>query len=157
MLAIVALAFSGPKWLFAETSAERGRAGVFAVSAGWCALADLSAPHAGVVGFRTGDRHRPRHHLANELHADAQVGAWYALFFGATVPTLLLYGWLCRASVALAADRRHRARRPADDAAVFVTTRTARCRGVVMGCSTASPAAPVSISRSAPAPNACEG
>src|SRR5262249_29313619 len=37
------------------------------------------------------------YHLSADLHAsDTAVGAWYALFFGAGVPTLLLYGWLCR-------------------------------------------------------------
>jgi MFS family permease len=36
-----------------------------------------------------------QYHLANELHAsDAQVGAFYALFFAASVPTLILYGYL---------------------------------------------------------------
>lgn len=36
-------------------------------------------------------------HLANDLHAsDAQVGAWYGLFFGAFAPVYVLYAWLCR-------------------------------------------------------------
>ena len=36
-------------------------------------------------------------HLSNTLHAtDAQVGQWYALFFGAMIPIMALYGWLCR-------------------------------------------------------------
>ncbi len=37
------------------------------------------------------------YHLSNSLHAsDSQVGAFYALFWGSAVPTLLLYGWLCQ-------------------------------------------------------------
>ncbi len=35
--------------------------------------------------------------LANALHASgAQVGAFYAIFYAACLPTLLLYGWLCQ-------------------------------------------------------------
>ena len=38
-----------------------------------------------------------QYHLANALHAsDAQVGAFYAIFYTACLPTLLLYGWLCQ-------------------------------------------------------------
>jgi MFS family permease len=38
-----------------------------------------------------------QYHLANALHAsDTQVGAFYAIFYAACVPTLLLYGWLCQ-------------------------------------------------------------
>jgi energy-converting hydrogenase Eha subunit C len=37
------------------------------------------------------------YHLANALHAsDAQVGAWYAIFYGASLPPYAFYGWLCR-------------------------------------------------------------
>jgi MFS family permease len=36
-------------------------------------------------------------HLSNDLHAtDAQVGAWYGIFFGSFAPVYLLYAWLCR-------------------------------------------------------------
>ena len=36
-------------------------------------------------------------HLANDLHAtDAQVGAWYGIFFGAFIPVYVVYTWLCR-------------------------------------------------------------
>ncbi|HEX7946118.1 MAG TPA: MFS transporter [Phenylobacterium sp.] len=36
-------------------------------------------------------------HLANDLHAsDAQVGAWYGIFFGSFVPVYVVYTWLCR-------------------------------------------------------------
>ncbi len=36
-------------------------------------------------------------HLSNDLHAtDAQVGAWYGLFFGSFAPVYLAYAWLCR-------------------------------------------------------------
>jgi MFS family permease len=38
-----------------------------------------------------------QYHLANALHAsDTQVGAFYAIFYAACVPALLLYGWLCQ-------------------------------------------------------------
>ncbi|MFI4975767.1 MAG: MFS transporter [Caulobacterales bacterium] len=38
-----------------------------------------------------------QYHLADGLHAsDAQVGAFYALFWGCSIPTLLLYGYLCQ-------------------------------------------------------------
>lgn len=37
------------------------------------------------------------YHMGNDLHAsDAQVGAWYAIFFGSFAPVYLLYGWLCQ-------------------------------------------------------------
>jgi MFS family permease len=36
-------------------------------------------------------------HLANALHAtDTQVGSFFGVFFVAFVPTIALYGWLCR-------------------------------------------------------------
>lgn len=36
-------------------------------------------------------------HLANDLGAsDAQVGAWYGIFFGAFAPVYVFYAWLCR-------------------------------------------------------------
>ena len=36
-------------------------------------------------------------HLSNTLHAtDAQVGQWYAIFFGSMVPIMAGYSWLCR-------------------------------------------------------------
>jgi MFS family permease len=38
-----------------------------------------------------------QYHLANTLHAtDAQVGAFYAIFFGLYGPSFLLYAWLCQ-------------------------------------------------------------
>ncbi len=38
-----------------------------------------------------------QYHLTNTLHGtDAQWGQWQALFIGAFVPGLFLYGWLCR-------------------------------------------------------------
>ncbi len=38
-----------------------------------------------------------QYHLANALHAsDSQVGAFYAIFWGSALPTLLLYGYLCQ-------------------------------------------------------------
>ena len=38
-----------------------------------------------------------QYHLANTLHAtDAQVGAFYAIFFGLYAPSFLAYGWLCQ-------------------------------------------------------------
>lgn len=36
-------------------------------------------------------------HLSNDLKAtDAQVGAWYGIFFGSFAPVYLVYAWLCR-------------------------------------------------------------
>lgn len=36
-------------------------------------------------------------HLSNHLKAtDAQVGAWYGIFFGSFAPVYLVYAWLCR-------------------------------------------------------------
>ncbi|WP_293902179.1 MFS transporter [Phenylobacterium sp.] len=36
-------------------------------------------------------------HLANDLHAtDAQVGAWFGIFFGSFAPVYVVYAWLCR-------------------------------------------------------------
>ncbi len=38
-----------------------------------------------------------QYHLANTLKAsDAQVGAFYAIFYTACLPTIALYGWLCQ-------------------------------------------------------------
>jgi MFS family permease len=38
-----------------------------------------------------------QYHLSNTLHAtDAQVGDFYAIFWGLYVPCFLVYGWLCR-------------------------------------------------------------
>lgn len=38
-----------------------------------------------------------QYHMANELHAtDAQVGAFFAIFYGCFVPVFLLYGWLAQ-------------------------------------------------------------
>jgi MFS family permease len=38
-----------------------------------------------------------QYHLANTLHAtDAQVGAFYAIFWGVYIPCFLAYGWLCQ-------------------------------------------------------------
>ena len=38
-----------------------------------------------------------QYHLANTLHAsDAQVGAFYAIFWGVYLPSFLLYGYLCQ-------------------------------------------------------------
>ncbi len=38
-----------------------------------------------------------QYHLANTLHAsDAEVGAFYAIFYASCLPTVLLYGWLCQ-------------------------------------------------------------
>jgi MFS family permease len=38
-----------------------------------------------------------QYHLANTLHAtDAQVGDFYAIFWGVYIPCFLVYGWLCR-------------------------------------------------------------
>lgn len=37
------------------------------------------------------------YHMGNDLQAtDAQVGLWYAIFYGSFAPVYLLYGWLCR-------------------------------------------------------------
>lgn len=38
-----------------------------------------------------------QYHLVNTLHAtDAQVGAFYAIFFGLYAPSFIAYGWLCQ-------------------------------------------------------------
>jgi MFS family permease len=38
-----------------------------------------------------------QYHLANTLHAsDAQVGGFYAIFWGLYIPCFLVYGWLCQ-------------------------------------------------------------
>jgi len=38
-----------------------------------------------------------QYHMANALHAtDAQVGAFYAIYFAGFLPTFLGYGWLCQ-------------------------------------------------------------
>ena len=38
-----------------------------------------------------------QYHLSNTLHAtDAQVGDFYAIFWGVYIPCFLVYGWLCR-------------------------------------------------------------
>jgi MFS family permease len=38
-----------------------------------------------------------QYHLANTLHAsDAQVGGFYAIFWGLYIPCFLTYGWLCQ-------------------------------------------------------------
>ena len=38
-----------------------------------------------------------QYHLANTLHAsDAQVGGFYAIFWGGYIPSFLAYGWLCQ-------------------------------------------------------------
>lgn len=49
----------------------------------WC-----FAPAGGVV---------LQYHMANALHAsDAQVGAFYAIFWASYLPTFMLYAWLCQ-------------------------------------------------------------
>ncbi|MFL5297589.1 MAG: MFS transporter [Phenylobacterium sp.] len=38
-----------------------------------------------------------QYHLSNTLHAtDAQVGGFYAIFWGVYIPSFLAYGWLCQ-------------------------------------------------------------
>jgi MFS family permease len=100
MVATALLGFAGPKWLFAEAKPK---------------VSDRPSPLEDVGRLlRTWAIYPPlimlilwdfgpaigtalQYHLANELHAsDAQVGAFYALFFCSSVPTLILYGFLCQ-------------------------------------------------------------
>lgn len=90
----------GPRWLFAETPAPEAEPHSFFTDIArlvrhWPVYPPLLMLILWDFGPAIGTA--LQYHLANELHAtDAQVGAWYALFFGFNVPTMLLYGWLCQ-------------------------------------------------------------
>jgi MFS family permease len=98
MVAIVLLGAVGPKWLFAEARPKSAaRTGPLAdigrLLRTWAIYPPLIMLLLWDFGPAIGTA--LQYHLANELHAsDAQVGAFYALFFAASVPTLILYGYL---------------------------------------------------------------
>jgi MFS family permease len=100
MTATALLGGLGPRWLFAETTAPRVKgpgfvADVLRLLRHWPIYPPLLMLILWDFGPAIGTA--LQYHLANELHAtDAQVGAFYALFFGFNVPTMLLYGWLCQ-------------------------------------------------------------
>jgi predicted MFS family arabinose efflux permease len=100
MLAIVVLGLKGPAWLYAETRAQHeNQASVFTDLARLVRHWPIYPPLMMLVLWDFGPAIGTAlvYHLSADLHAsDTAVGAWYALFFGAGVPTLLLYGWLCR-------------------------------------------------------------
>jgi hypothetical protein len=98
MAAVALIGALGPRRVFAETS-ERpvttaGR-DVLRLLGHWPIYPPLImlilwdfAPASGAV---------LQYHLANTLKAsDAQVGAWYAIFYASCVASLLAYGYLCR-------------------------------------------------------------
>ncbi|MFI4935997.1 MAG: MFS transporter [Caulobacterales bacterium] len=100
MAAIALLGWIGPGWLFAETRHDHAPMASPLSDIGrllktWAIYPPLLmlilwdfAPAFGTV---------LAYHLANGLHAsDSQVGAFYALFNGFNVPTLLLYAYLCQ-------------------------------------------------------------
>jgi predicted MFS family arabinose efflux permease len=90
----------GPRWLFSEVPPPQTRASSFTtdltrVLRHWPIYPPLLMLILWDFGPAIGTA--LQYHLANELHAtDGQVGAFYALFFGFNVPTMLLYGWLCQ-------------------------------------------------------------
>ncbi|HZZ36412.1 MAG TPA: MFS transporter, partial [Caulobacteraceae bacterium] len=101
MAAIGLIAAFGPRWLFAETAAQAAapttslRRDIARLLRCWPIYPPLIMLILWDFGPAMGTA--LQYHLANDLHAsDAQVGAFYALFFSANVPTLLLYGWLCQ-------------------------------------------------------------
>jgi MFS family permease len=101
MLAVTAFGALGPKRLFddAKAGAEPRRLGLGAdilrLVRTWAIwpvviiqLLWQFAPGAGVA---------LQYHLANEMHAtDAQVGAFFAIFYAGFLPVYALYGWLAQ-------------------------------------------------------------
>lgn len=101
MAAIAALGALGPRWLFAEAGPAPAAAAASPLSdirriAGtWAIYPPLLMLILWDFGPAIGTA--LQYHLADHLHAsDAQVGAFYALFYGANVPSMLLYGFLCQ-------------------------------------------------------------
>jgi MFS family permease len=98
MAAIALLGAAGPKWLFAEARPEAVArssplADISRLLRAWPIYPPLIMLLLWDFGPAIGTA--LQYHLANELHAsDAQVGAFYALFYTANVPTLVLYGYL---------------------------------------------------------------
>jgi MFS family permease len=97
---IAILGLLGPNWLFAETG-HRGEvlSSFFGDVARLLGHWPIYPPLLMLILWDFGPAIGTalQYHLANELHAsDSQVGAFYALFYTANVPTMLLYGWLCR-------------------------------------------------------------
>ncbi|HEY4940860.1 MAG TPA: MFS transporter [Rhizomicrobium sp.] len=100
MVGIALLGALGPKWLFAETK-PRGEplSGFVGDIARLLKHWPIYPPLIMLILWDFGPAIGTalQFHLANDLHAsDAQVGAWYALFYTFNVPTMLLYGWLCQ-------------------------------------------------------------
>ena len=101
MLAMTAFGAFGPRRLFddAQAGAEPRRltlgADIARLLRTWAIYPVLAiqllwqfAPGAGVA---------LQYHLANDLHAsDAQVGAFYAIFYGGFLPVYALYAWLAQ-------------------------------------------------------------
>ncbi len=100
MAVIALLGARGPSALFGAANAERGAPATLLHDIGrllrwwpvWPALVIQLlwqfGPALNLV---------MQYHLANTLHAtDGQVGAFYAIFFAALMPSYALYGWLCQ-------------------------------------------------------------
>jgi predicted MFS family arabinose efflux permease len=100
MAAIALLGALGPTWLFAEARAKPiARTSLLddigRLLRAWPIYPPLIMLLLWDFGPAVGTA--LQYHLANDLHAsDAQVGAFYALFFISSVPTLILYGYLCQ-------------------------------------------------------------
>ena len=98
MLAVAGLGTVGPRALFAAHAPTRNAspiADLVRLARHWPAYPPLLllllwnfAPALGTV---------MQYHLANSLHAsDAQVGAFYAIYWGSNLPPVLLYAYVCR-------------------------------------------------------------
>ncbi|HZZ90289.1 MAG TPA: MFS transporter [Caulobacteraceae bacterium] len=100
MVATAALGAAGPRWLFAEARATPlGRTSPLEDVRRLLGARAIYPPLIMLILWSFGPAIGTalQYHLANELHAsDAQVGAFYALFFCANIPALMLYGFLCQ-------------------------------------------------------------
>jgi predicted MFS family arabinose efflux permease len=99
MLAVVLLGVLGPRWLFAEARPSGPRASalndVRRLARTWAIYPPLIMLALWDFGPAVGTA--LQYHMANDLHAsDGQVGAFYALFYGAMIPMLGVYGLLCQ-------------------------------------------------------------
>ncbi|HEV2364576.1 MAG TPA: hypothetical protein VGS12_10325 [Caulobacteraceae bacterium] len=99
MGAVAALGAAGPSRLFEGSHAERSLGEDLAGDVRRLARhAPIYAPLLLLLIWNFGPANgiALQYHLANTLKSsDATVGAWYAIFYGASLPPYALYGWLC--------------------------------------------------------------
>jgi MFS family permease len=98
--AIAVFGARGPRFLFAAARSERSATAslgsdVWRLLGHWPIYAPLILLL--LWNFSPGGGIALQYHLANSLKAtDTQVGAYFAISYGAALPPYALYGWLCR-------------------------------------------------------------